>query len=48
MKVRENRGFVMGSKENEITWTPDAEERLKKAPFFLRGMVRKLSEKRAR
>ncbi|HZR47349.1 MAG TPA: hypothetical protein VFA47_11630 [Candidatus Manganitrophaceae bacterium] len=38
----------MGSKENEITWTPDAEERLKKAPFFLRGMVRKLSEKKAR
>lgn len=34
--------------ENEITWTPDAEERLKKAPFFLRGMVRKLSEKKAR
>ncbi len=38
----------MGSKENEIVWTPDAEERLKKAPFFLRGMVRKLSEKKAR
>lgn len=34
--------------ENEITWTPEAEERLKKAPFFLRGMVRKLSEKKAR
>jgi len=31
-----------------IEWTPDAEERLKKAPFFLRGMVRKLSEKKAR
>ncbi|MFQ5543705.1 MAG: hypothetical protein ACE5FY_05075 [Nitrospiria bacterium] len=38
------------SNENtlEITWTPDAEARLKKAPFFLRGMVRKLSEKKAR
>lgn len=32
----------------EITWTSDAEARLKKAPFFLRGMVRKLSEKKAR
>ncbi len=31
-----------------ITWTPDAEERLKRAPFFLRGMVRRLSEKKAR
>ena len=36
------------SNENEITWTPEAEARLKKAPFFLRGMVRKLSEKKAR
>ena len=32
----------------EISWTSDAEARLKKAPFFLRGMVRKLSEKKAR
>jgi hypothetical protein len=32
----------------EIQWTPEAEERLKKAPFFLRGMVRKISEKKAR
>ncbi len=32
----------------EIKWTPEAEERLKKAPFFLRGMVRKISEKKAR
>ncbi|MFQ5780938.1 MAG: hypothetical protein ACE5HN_09185 [Nitrospiria bacterium] len=31
-----------------IRWTPEAEARLKKAPFFLRGMVRKLSEKKAR
>ncbi|HLG22575.1 MAG TPA: hypothetical protein VI382_07145 [Candidatus Manganitrophaceae bacterium] len=38
------------SKQNNdpISWTPEAEERLKKAPFFLRGMVRKLSEKKAR
>ncbi len=31
-----------------ITWMPEAEARLKKAPFFLRGMVRKISEKKAR
>lgn len=31
----------------EITWTPEAEARLKKAPFFLRKMVRSLSEKKA-
>jgi len=31
----------------QITWTPEAEERLKKAPFFLRGMVKRLSEKKA-
>lgn len=40
----------MGKKDQEgntITWTPEAEVRLKKAPFFLRGMVRKLSEKKA-
>ncbi len=35
-------------KVDTIQWTPDAEEHLKKAPFFLRGMVRKLSEKKAR
>ncbi len=34
--------------EETITWTEEAETRLKKAPFFLRGMVRKLSEKKAR
>jgi len=32
----------------EIAWTPEAEERLKRAPIFLRGMVRRLAEKRAR
>jgi hypothetical protein len=36
------------SDEQPVTWTPEAEERLKRAPFFLRGMVRKLSEKKAR
>jgi len=36
------------SEVTPITWTADAEERLKKAPFFLRGMVRRLSEKKAR
>ncbi len=36
------------SSEETITWTEEAEARLKKAPFFLRGMVRKLSEKKAR
>lgn len=33
--------------QNSITWTPEAEVRLKKAPFFLRKMVRSLSEKKA-
>jgi len=31
----------------EITWTPEALERLRRAPLFLRGMVRKLAERRA-
>jgi hypothetical protein len=31
-----------------VTWTPEAEERLRRAPVFLRGMVRRLAEKRAR
>src|SRR5579863_40077 len=34
--------------ESPVEWTAEAEERLKRAPFFLRGMVRKLSEKKAR
>ncbi|MBI3804665.1 MAG: hypothetical protein HY282_12985 [Nitrospirae bacterium] len=38
----------MQENNETITWTPAAEERLKKAPFFLRGMVRRLSEKKAR
>ncbi len=32
----------------EITWTADAEDRLQRAPVFLRGMVRRLAEKKAR
>jgi hypothetical protein len=32
----------------EIRWTPEAEARLKRAPAFLRGMVRRLAERRAR
>ena len=41
---------MFGSKKEQstITWTPEAELRLKKAPFFLRKMVRNLSEKKAR
>jgi len=38
---------VPAPSDPQITWTPDAEERLKKAPFFLRGMVKRLSEKKA-
>jgi hypothetical protein len=32
----------------EVTWTPEAEARLARAPMFLRGMVRRLAERRAR
>ncbi len=32
----------------EVTWTPEALDRLQRAPFFLRGMVRRLAERRAR
>ena len=32
----------------EIRWTEDAEARVARAPVFLRGMVRRLAEKRAR
>ncbi len=40
---------MFGSKKeaSTISWTPEAEARLKKAPFFLRKMVRNLSEKKA-
>jgi hypothetical protein len=32
----------------EVSWTPEAEARLQRAPAFLRGMVRRLAERRAR
>ena len=32
----------------EVAWTPEAEARLRRAPVFLRGMVRRLAERRAR
>ena len=31
-----------------VRWTPEAEARVARAPMFLRGMVRRLAEKRAR
>ena len=33
---------------DEIRWTPEAEARVARAPLFLRGMVRRLAERRAR
>jgi len=41
------KGETSALSDSPITWTADAEERLKKAPVFLRGMVRRLSEKKA-
>jgi hypothetical protein len=32
----------------EVTWTPEARDRLQRAPAFLRGMVGRLAERRAR
>ena len=32
----------------EVRWTPEAEARVGRAPVFIRGMVRRLAEKRAR
>ena len=42
----------MNSSKPEATtsspaWTPDALERLERAPVFLRGMVKRLAEKKA-
>jgi hypothetical protein len=34
--------------EPDVRWTPEAEARLQRAPAFLRGMVRRLAERRAR
>ncbi len=35
------------SKTSTPTWTPDALERIERAPIFLRGMVKRLAEKKA-
>jgi Proto-chlorophyllide reductase 57 kD subunit len=37
-----------GPTPGEIRWTSEAEARVARAPFFLRGMVRRLAERRAR
>jgi Proto-chlorophyllide reductase 57 kD subunit len=37
-----------GEAAGAVTWTPEAEARLGHAPLFLRGMVRRLAERRAR
>jgi hypothetical protein len=42
------RGPAPEPAPGEIRWTPEAEARVARAPFFLRGMVRRLAEKRAR
>ena len=34
--------------EIEVRWTDEASKRLERAPLFLRGMVRRLAEKKAR
>jgi hypothetical protein len=38
----------VGPGADEVRWTPEAEARVRRAPVFLRGMVRRLAEKRAR
>lgn len=38
---------AMEKEENTLTWTAEAEERLKRIPFFVRSMVRKSIEKHA-
>jgi hypothetical protein len=37
-----------GGVQGDIAWTPEAEVRLARAPLFLRSMVRRLAERRAR
>ena len=34
--------------ESEVRWTEEARQRMERAPVFLRGMVRRLAEKKAR
>ncbi len=41
-------GPPVGPGSDEVRWTPEAEARVARAPMFLRGMVRRLAEKRAR
>ena len=41
-------GLGPGPSPGTVTWTPEAEARLARAPVFLRGMVRRLAERRAR
>lgn len=48
-----SEGAGPGAREGEppagsVAWTPEAEARLARAPAFLRGMVRRLAERRAR
>ena len=33
---------------NDVIWTPEALQRMERAPAFLRGMVKRLAEKKAR
>ena len=35
-----------GARPGDVRWTPEAEARVARAPVFLRGMVRRLAEKR--
>jgi len=39
---------AMEKEESTLSWTAEAEERLKRIPFFVRSMVRKSIEKHAR
>ncbi|HEY3197941.1 MAG TPA: hypothetical protein VGJ57_07995 [Nitrospirales bacterium] len=34
--------------DSDIVWTPEAQKRMERAPAFLRGMVKRLAEKKAR
>jgi len=42
------RGPSPGPSSGDVQWTPEAEARVARAPVFLRGMVRRLAERRAR
>tara|TARA_B100001971_G_C18264568_1_gene590647 strand:+ start:2735 stop:3736 length:1002 start_codon:yes stop_codon:yes gene_type:complete len=43
-----NRDEVKTEYSDEVTWTEGALERLQRAPVFLRGMVKRLAEKKAK